>query len=101
MKKLVIAAAILFSLASVAEARDRWRGGGHRGYSGHHQKFYGHRHRGRNIAPWVLGGAALGILGAGAYAASRPYYGRCWIERKQVWDRWGNYRGWRDVRVCD
>lgn len=72
----------------------------------------------------VIGGAALGALAAGA--AGRPHYAppvyapayrpapvyyddddqveiyrpRCHIARQEVFDRWGDFAGYRRVRVC-
>ena len=58
-----------------------------------------HRH-GPNWVPYAIGGAALGILGAGIATMHRPFRS-CWVETRDVWDRWGNYRGNRRVEVCD
>ena len=97
MKKIFLVIALVLIMTSVACARDGHHGH-HRGhYQGHH---HGYNHHNNSIAPWVLGGAALGLLGAGVYMSSRPYQS-CWSESKQVWDHWGNYLGWRDVRICN
>lgn len=71
----------------------------------------------------VVGGLAAGAILGGALAAgaySRPYYGGygygyapgyygayaapvyggCWRERRPVYDSWGNFRGYRLIRVC-
>ena len=85
MKKIVLAAAVILAMASDAEARDR-----------HHR---GH-HRGHNWVPYAIGGMALGILGAGVATMHSPFRS-CWVETRDVWDRWGNYRGNRHVEVCD
>lgn len=57
---------------------------------------------------WVPGAAiGLGILGAAAIAgaASRPYYdgdyGDCWVERRPIYNNWGEYVGSRRIRVCN
>lgn len=55
------------------------------------------------VAAGVLGGLALGAVAAGA--AQGPYYGPgpvegCWVERRPVYDDYGNYLGRRRVRVC-
>ncbi len=53
-----------------------------------------------------VGAAAigLGVLGAaiaaGAAANAAPPPAECWIERQPVYDNWGNFRGYRRVRVC-
>jgi len=86
MKKIVLATAVILAMASVAEARDR-----------HHR---GHHRHGPNWVPYAIGGAALGILGAGIATMHRPFRS-CWVETRDVWDRWGNYRGKRRVEVCD
>lgn len=98
MKKVLALSFIALTLgATVAEARDRFRGGSH----GYHRpaappvRHYQHRN---NVLPWIAGGAALGILGAGAYYYNQNY---CRWERREVFDQWGNFRGYRDVRVCD
>ena len=55
-----------------------------------------------------LGGA---VLGGAIIANQRPYYGGgyyaapvygggCWRERRAVHDQWGNFRGYRVMRVC-
>lgn len=56
------------------------------------------------VAAGVLGGMALGA--AAASAAHGPYYygpsyGGCWIERRPMYDDWGNYIGRRRIRVCE
>ena len=55
------------------------------------------------VAAGVLGGMALGAAAAGA--AQGPYYGGpgyggCWVERRPVYDAYGNYIGRRRMRVC-
>lgn len=87
MKKIVIATALVIAMSSMAEASGRH----HRG---------GHHHRGPNWVPYAIGGMALGILGAGIATMHRPFRS-CWVETRDVWDRWGNYRGKRRVEVCD
>jgi hypothetical protein len=64
---------------------------------------------GRNAA--FFGGAAAGLIGAGivanAYAAPRyhaaPVYygGSCWVERRAVYNSWGDFAGYRRIRVCN
>lgn len=49
----------------------------------------------------------LGILGAAAIAGAAGAYERdaypreCWVEARPVYDRWGNYLGDRNTRVCN
>ena len=88
MRNLIVVSTIaLAALTTVAEARDRHHRGHHRGHY--------HHHRGGHVLPWIAGGAALGILG-GAY-----YYNSCRWERRPVYNRWGDFVGYRDVRTCD
>lgn len=60
------------------------------------------RHRGgvgRGVAAGVGAAAVLGILGAAAAANAAPR--DCYIQRQRVFDRWGNFAGYRDVQVCE
>ena len=84
--------------ASSAPAEARWHG---RGWGG------------PGIAAGVIGGLAVGALAA---QASRPYYPAygygygyapvysggygCGPERRPAYDAWGNFVGYRLVRVC-
>ncbi|MFO1135893.1 MAG: hypothetical protein U1E30_11980 [Rhodoblastus sp.] len=47
------------------------------------------------IAAGVVGGLALGAMAA----SSQPYYATC-VTREAVYDSWGNFRGYRRVRVA-
>ena len=59
-----------------------------------------HRGHGHNVAPWIVGGAVLGIIGAGIYA--NQYRERaCWDERQPVVDYYDRIVGYRYVRVCN
>ena len=61
-----------------------------------------HHHRGAPIAAGIAGGLALGAIAAGAYGYGyRPHYRSCWDERRPVYNRWGDFRGYRLVRVCN
>lgn len=94
------AAALALGLAVAAvstPAEAQWR----RGYRGGW---------GPGIAAGVVGGALLGSALAarpyygGAYYDpyyAAPVYGGCWRERRPVYDRWGNFRGYRLIRVCN
>jgi hypothetical protein len=57
------------------------------------------------VAAGVIGGMALGAAAASAanapYAAPAPAYGGCWLERRPVYDAYGNYIGRRRVQVCE
>jgi hypothetical protein len=60
-----------------------------------------------------IGGFALGAMAGGALAqpapppvyydapAYAPAYGRCWRERRPVFDEHGEVMGFRRQRVCD
>lgn len=79
----------------------------------------GHRRHGGNggaIAAGIIGGLALGALAAGAaraetrtyYAPAPAYtpsysysYGGCYDVEKPVYNRWGEFRGYRLVTVCN
>lgn len=72
-------------------------------------------HRGGNggaIAAGVIGALALGAIAAGSsrnyYApsyATPAYsgagYGDCYLQDQPAYDRWGRFRGYRQVTVCD
>ena len=88
---------------STAPAEAQWRRGG-----------YG---------PGIALGLGAGILGGAIIASQRPYYyggggyyapayaapvygapvygAPCWRERRPVHDSWGNFRGYRVIRVCN
>lgn len=56
---------------------------------------------GPGIAAGVIGGMALGA--AAAANGPGPYYegpGECWMERRPIYDEYGNFIGRRRVRVC-
>ena len=63
-----------------------------------------HRHHGGwgwggpAIAGGVIGGLALGAMAASA-ANAQPVYETC-LTRQAVYDSWGNFRGYRRVRVA-
>ncbi len=70
------------------------------------------RRGGGGIGPAGAAAIGLGILGVAAAAAAAnqgpryyepaPVYGpACGYEMRPVYDRYGNYRGDRRVRVCD
>ncbi len=60
------------------------------------------------VAAGIIGGLALGALAAGAanaspgyYAPQRVYGGECWMERRAVYNRFGDVVGYRRIRVCN
>jgi hypothetical protein len=72
--------------------RRRFRGGGRRG--------------GRGIGTGAaigLGILGLGLAGAAAANAGPRYYRdrECWIERRPMYNRYGDYIGRRNVEVCN
>ena len=76
--------------ATPAAAWGRWGGG------------YGwHRGGWRGPGPWVagaIGGLALGAMAAGA--ANNYGYGYGCVANQPVYDNWGNFVGYRRVRVA-
>lgn len=86
MRKLLIGtmitAMMIIATSTGASAQHRGRGHGH------------------NVAPWIVGGAVLGIIGAGIYA--NQYRERaCWDEQQPVFDYYDRIVGYRYVRVCN
>jgi hypothetical protein len=57
------------------------------------------------VAAGVIGGLALGAIATGAYGSpayeDAPIYGDCYLTRRPAYDAWGNFVGYRRVRVCD
>jgi len=85
-KKLATVGLAILSLYGAAIATSSFAAAGP--YWGYHRW-----HRG-----W--GGVGLGVgLLAGAIAAN-SYYDGCYITRQPVTDGWGNFLGYRNVRVC-
>ncbi len=85
---LAAVAALSLGLSLATPASAQWRGGWGPGPA---------------IGLGVLGGVALGA--AAANAANGPYYGPgpggdCWLERRPIFDEYGNRVGSRRVRVC-
>ena len=62
---------------------------------------------GRNAR--LIGGIAAGLIGAaiansaarGQHYQAPAYGGECYGERRPVYDRWGEFRGYRLVQICD
>ena len=58
--------------------------------------------RGGGIGPRGAAAIGLGVLGAavaiGAAQSAAPR--ECWVEQQPVHDNWGNFLGYRNVRVC-
>ena len=55
------------------------------------------------VVAGLVGGAILGgIAHANAgYVEVAPAYGSCWLEKRPVYDSWGNFHGYRRIRVCN
>ena len=55
------------------------------------------------IIAGVVGGAILGsIANANAgYVEVAPAYGSCWLEKRPVYNQWGDFMGYRRIRVCN
>ncbi len=68
-----------------------WRGGGW-GWGGGW---------GAPVAAGVLGGLAVGAIAASAYPYG-PYggYGGCYLQNQPIYNGWGQFVGYRPVRVC-
>ena len=54
----------------------------------------------------LFGGIAAGLVGAAILSQSArghaaPSYGDCWTEKRPRYDRWGDFRGYRYIRVCN
>ncbi|MDF2119659.1 hypothetical protein PY365_29275 [Roseiarcaceae bacterium H3SJ34-1] len=78
-------------------------GGGFKGggFGGGGRRYYGGGggfNRGAGVA---VGLGVLGLAAAAAAANSAPVYRDCWVERRPITDRWGNYIGTRPIRVCN
>ena len=54
----------------------------------------------------LIGGIAAGLVGAAilghaARSHAAPVYGDCWTEKRPRYNRWGDFRGYRHIRVCN
>ncbi len=54
-----------------------------------------------------FGGLAVGLIGAGiaahhahAYHGYGYGYGYCYTKKRPVYNRWGEFRGFRYIRIC-
>jgi hypothetical protein len=74
-----------------------WRGGGWRGGG-----WGGGWGWGGPAAAGLIGGLALGSLAASAAAPYYGYgsYGGCYLQSQPVYNRWGQFLGYRPIRVC-
>ena len=54
-----------------------------------------------------FGGLAAGLVGAAIVGSAAhahhggPVYSDCWREKRPVYNRWGEFRGYRYARVCN
>ena len=50
-----------------------------------------------------LAAAAVGaaIIGSAARVHHAPVYSECWTEKRPRYNRWGDFRGYRYIRVCN
>jgi hypothetical protein len=57
------------------------------------------------VAAGVIGGLALGAIASGAYGSpayeEAPIYSGCYLTSRPAYDYWGNFVGYRRIRVCD
>jgi hypothetical protein len=57
------------------------------------------------VAAGVIGGLALGAIASGAYGGpayyDAPVYSNCYLVKQPAYDYWGNFVGYRRVRICD
>lgn len=84
-----------------------FRGGGFRGWHGGGFRGGGWRGGGWGggwggpAAVGVIGGLALGAVAASAYPYGYGYgYRSCGVQNQPVYDGWGQFVGYRPVRVC-
>lgn len=48
-----------------------------------------------------FGGLAAGIIGSAIIAShAHGYHHGCWREKRPIYDRWGNFVGYRYIRAC-
>ena len=73
--------------ASSAPAEARW---------GRNAAFFGGLAAGAIVA-----GAATHAYAAPAYGGYYVYGGSCWTERRAVYNSWGDFAGYRRIRVCN
>jgi len=84
--------------ASPALAGGGWGYGGW-GYGGHRGPGWGYA-----AAAGLAGGLAIGALAAQpSYAGYYPAYGAspCYLTDQPMTDAWGNFVGYRKIRVCE
>jgi hypothetical protein len=80
------AALIGASLASAPASAKGWKGGGY--HSGH----------GGAIAAGVFGALALGAIAASAANAAPS---ECFLEKRPTYNAYGDFVGYRTIRVCN
>ncbi len=106
---LAAALALALPLSSVATpvAAQGWHGGGWHGGGWHGGGWGGGWHGGGwgwRGGGWGWGGpAAAGLIGGlalGGLATSVAPYGSCYVQYQPVLDAWGQFAGYRPVRMC-
>ena len=50
------------------------------------------------LAAAVVGGA---LIAGTSRSHARPVYSDCWTEKRPRYNRWGDFRGYRYIRVCN
>lgn len=80
MKKIVLAAALIFALAASMPALAQYHHGYNGGYRGNYNGHYNRGHGGNNAA-WFIGGALVGSLATQAYDNNRRtvYYNQPYV----------------------
>ncbi|WP_051952967.1 hypothetical protein [Methylocapsa aurea] len=113
-----LALGLAVTVAATPSQAQGWHGGRHGGYGGWHGghggwhggggywrggRWYGGGYNwGAPVAAGILGGLALGAVAGAAYpyGGYAPAYGGCYMQNQPAYDGWGNFVGYRPVRVC-
>jgi hypothetical protein len=80
--------ALLGATLAAAPASAGWRGHGWGRHGGH----------GGAVAAGVLGALAIGAIAASAASAAPA---NCVLEKRPTYNRFGDFTGYRTIRVCD
>lgn len=90
MKKIIASTLAAVAMAGALVATT---GSAEAGWRNRHHGWHGGA-----VAAGVIGALAIGAIAASA-AAPAPVYA-CGVERRPVYNAWGDIVGWRRVRVC-